>query len=63
RFNAGVGMATGIANGGDGLSDAALSGGATYVGSKIPNPLLSIMVGETIQKLPNIIKIENKEEK
>ncbi|MEE6076880.1 VENN motif pre-toxin domain-containing protein, partial [Avibacterium paragallinarum] len=63
RFNAGVGMATGIANGGDGVSDAGLAAGATYVSSKISNPLLSIIASETIQKFPNAIKIENKEEK
>ncbi|MGV3058111.1 VENN motif pre-toxin domain-containing protein [[Pasteurella] aerogenes] len=54
RFNAGVGMATGLANGGDGLSDAALSGIATYSSTKISNPVWSSIVSEAIQKLPNI---------
>ena len=56
RFNAGVGMATGLANGGDGLSDAALSGIATYGSMKISNPILATGVGEVIQKAPVIIQ-------
>ncbi|KGQ54426.1 hypothetical protein IO44_09850 [Gallibacterium anatis str. Avicor] len=64
RFNAGIGMAVGMANGGDGISDAALSAGATFVGSKISNPFLSIIVSETIQKIPNITTgYENKDKK
>ncbi|PJG85963.1 hypothetical protein CVP05_03605, partial [Conservatibacter flavescens] len=54
RFNMGVGMATGLANGSDGLSEAALSGVAAYGSSKAPNKVLSTITGEAIQKLPNI---------
>lgn len=55
RFNAGVGMATGLANGGDGLSDAALSGIATYGSMKISNPVKSTVVSEAIQKVPVLV--------
>lgn len=54
RFNMGVGMATGLANGSDGLSEAALSGVAAYGGTKISNPVAAAALGEVIQKLPNI---------
>ncbi|RRN02698.1 hypothetical protein EIM44_07250 [Bibersteinia trehalosi] len=65
RFNAGVGMATGLVNGGNGLQDAALSGIASYGSSKISNPVLSITIGELIQKLPVVfesMKSKNEEE-
>ncbi|MDG2959186.1 VENN motif pre-toxin domain-containing protein [Exercitatus varius] len=54
RFNAGVGMAVGLANGGDGLTEAGLSGIAAYSATKISNPIWASVVSETIQKAPNI---------
>ncbi|KGQ69421.1 hypothetical protein OA57_11635, partial [Chelonobacter oris] len=54
RFNAGVGMAVGLANGGDGLEEATYSGVATYAGRKISNPLWSTIASEAIQKIPTI---------
>ncbi|SEP88663.1 VENN motif pre-toxin domain-containing protein [Basfia succiniciproducens] len=54
RVNAGIGMATGLANGSDGLSDAVLSGAAAYGATKTSNPLWSSVASEVIQKIPNI---------
>ncbi|MCW9732240.1 hypothetical protein L5B97_01855 [Avibacterium sp. 20-15] len=56
-------MATGIANGGDGLSYAALPSGATYVGSKISNPVVSALTGEIIQKIPMSYKLISEDKK
>ncbi|QOF67462.1 hypothetical protein IFE17_10100 [Actinobacillus sp. GY-402] len=54
RFNMGVGMTTNMVDGGDGLESATYSGIGTYVGSKISNPLWSVIVSEAIQKIPVI---------
>ncbi|XLP62751.1 VENN motif pre-toxin domain-containing protein [Gallibacterium anatis] len=63
RFNAGIGMAVGMANGGDGISDAALSAGATYGAAKVANPIWSSVISESIQKLPIIFHSLKKEER
>ncbi|MDG2916378.1 VENN motif pre-toxin domain-containing protein, partial [Bisgaard Taxon 10/6] len=55
RFNALIGMSTGLANGGDGLTEAGLSGIASYAGIKISNPILSSITSEAIQKFPVIL--------
>ncbi|QOF67457.1 hypothetical protein IFE17_10075 [Actinobacillus sp. GY-402] len=56
RFNMGVGMSTGLANGSDGLTEASLSGIATYGSLKISNPIVATGVSEVIQKMPTILK-------
>ena len=61
RVNAAIGMAVGLANGSDGLSDATLSGIATYGSMKISNPILATSVGEVIQKAPVIMQSTIKE--
>lgn len=63
RFNAGIGMAVGMANGGNGISDAALSAGATYDATKVANPIWSSVISESIQKLPIIFHSLKKEER
>ncbi|WP_165870257.1 hypothetical protein [Cricetibacter osteomyelitidis] len=56
-------MATGLANGGDGLSDAALSGVASYGASKVPNKVLSTITSEAIQKSPIIFDSQKSKNK
>ncbi|BFQ93393.1 VENN motif pre-toxin domain-containing protein [Gallibacterium anatis] len=63
RFNAGIGMAIGMANGGDGIGDAALAAGATYGAAKVSNPIWSSVISESIQKLPIIFNSLKKEER
>ncbi|MFZ7271463.1 VENN motif pre-toxin domain-containing protein [Avibacterium avium] len=60
RFNAGVGMATGIANGGDGLSEGGFAAGATYGTAKVSNPIKASIVSEAIQKIPVIFSSTEK---
>ncbi|PJG81873.1 VENN motif pre-toxin domain-containing protein, partial [Caviibacterium pharyngocola] len=63
RVNAGIGMAVGLANGTSGLSEAGLSGIASYGSSKISNPMWSTIASEAIQKLPTIRSAISSEKK